>query len=53
MSYPVVVLLSGPMLGEHVRVAWAVAGLVFISAGVSFIGLGLGKSKMEAKPCKD
>ena len=44
LSYPLVVVLSATMLGEHVRWLYAIAGLAFISAGVSFIGLGLGRS---------
>ncbi|MGC8863584.1 MAG: hypothetical protein ACP5R5_12525, partial [Armatimonadota bacterium] len=44
MSYPLVVILSATILGEQVRWPYAIAGLAFISAGVSFIGLGLGRS---------
>jgi drug/metabolite transporter (DMT)-like permease len=44
MSYPLVVVLSATILGEHVRWMYAIAGLAFISGGVSFIGLGLGRS---------
>ena len=44
MSYPLVVVLSATILGEQVRWVYAIAGLAFISAGVSFIGLGLGRS---------
>lgn len=52
MSYPLVVVLSATILHEHVKWVLAVAGLAFITAGVSFIGLGLGKSGQEAKSCK-
>lgn len=47
MSYPLVVILSATMLHEQVRWVLAIAGLAFISAGVSFIGLGLGKGVKE------
>jgi drug/metabolite transporter (DMT)-like permease len=43
LSYPLVVVLSATMLGEQVQWLYAIAGLAFISAGVSFIGLGLGR----------
>ena len=52
MSYPLVVVLSATILHEQVRWVYAIAGLAFISAGVSFIGLGLGKSGKEANSCK-
>lgn len=45
MSYPLVVFLSATILGEPVQWRFAVAGLACISLGVSFIGLGLGRSK--------
>jgi drug/metabolite transporter (DMT)-like permease len=47
MSYPLVVILSATILREQVRWVFAIAGLAFISAGVSFIGLGLGRSAKE------
>lgn len=47
MSYPLVVVLSATVLHEQVRWVFAVAGLAFITAGVSFIGLGLGKGAKE------
>lgn len=47
-SYPVVVVLSALILKEHVRWLYAVGGLIMISAGVSFIGLGLGQSAGKA-----
>ena len=47
MSYPLVVILSATILHEQVRWVLAIAGLAFISAGVSFIGLGLGKGVKE------
>lgn len=53
MSYPLVVVLSAVILHEQVKWLLALAGLAFISAGVSFIGLGLGKSGKEAEPCKE
>ena len=53
MSYPLVVVLSATILHEQVRWLYAIAGLAFISAGVSFIGLGLGRGGKEAEPCKD
>lgn len=43
LSYPLVVVLSAMVLREQVRWGYALAGLVFICAGVSFIGLGLGR----------
>lgn len=52
MSYPLVVVLSATILHEQVKWVMAIAGLAFISAGVSFIGLGLGKGSKEAKACK-
>lgn len=45
MSYFVVVILSALVLHENVNWGYAIAGLMFISAGVSFIGLGLGRAK--------
>jgi len=44
LSYPLVVVLSATILGEQVRWPYAAAGLAFIIAGVSFIGLGLGRN---------
>ena len=52
MSYPLVVVLSATILHEQVRWPFAVAGLAFISAGVSFIGLGLGRGAKEVDACK-
>lgn len=52
MSYPLVVVLSATILHEQVKWVLAIAGLAFITAGVSFIGLGLGKGGKEGKPCK-
>lgn len=52
LSYPLVVVLSATILHEQVKWVFAVAGLVLISAGVTFIGLGLGQSK-EVDKCKD
>ena len=52
LSYPLVVILSAVILHEQIRWVMAVAGLAFIIAGVSFIGLGLGRSGEEAKACK-
>lgn len=52
MSYPLVVVLSATILHEHIKWVMAIAGLAFITAGVSFIGLGLGKSGKEGKACK-
>jgi len=45
MSYPLVVLLSVLILKEPVDWRFAVGGLLCISLGVSFIGLGLGRNK--------
>lgn len=45
MSYFLVVLLSALVLGEKVNWGLAVPGLLFISGGVSFIGLGLGRAR--------
>ncbi len=53
MSYPLVVVLSATILHEQVKWVFAIAGLAFISAGVSFIGLGLGKGAKEGVQCKD
>lgn len=44
LSYPLVVALSALILHEQVRWTYAVVGLMFISAGVSFIGFGLGRA---------
>lgn len=45
MSYPVVVFLASRILpNEHPVWGYAITGLIFISAGVSFIGFGLGTS---------
>lgn len=52
LSYPLVVVLSATILGEQVRWLYAIAGLAFISAGVSFIGLGLGRGKEAEVECK-
>lgn len=52
MSYPLVVVLSATVLHEQVKWVTAIAGLAFISAGVSFIGLGLGQSGKEDTACK-
>lgn len=52
ISYPLVVILSATVLHEHVKWVLAIAGLAFISGGVCFIGLGLGKSGQEGKACK-
>lgn len=52
MSYPLVVVLSATMLHEQVKWVLAIAGLACITAGVSFIGLGLGRGGEEAKSCK-
>ncbi len=49
MSYPLVVVLSATILHEQVQWMYAIAGLAFISAGVSFIGLGLGRGVKEAE----
>ena len=40
MSYVLVTLLSVLILREKVKWKFAIAGLVFIAAGVSFIGMG-------------
>ena len=45
MSYFLVVVLSAVVLHERVNWLLAIVGLVFISGGVSFIGLGLGRPK--------
>ena len=45
MSYFLVVLLSALYLHEKVNWALAVPGLVFITGGVSFIGLGMGRAR--------
>jgi len=44
MSYILVVVLSSVVLHEKVDWRFAVAGLLFISIGVSLIGFGLGSS---------
>ncbi len=49
MSYFLVVILSAVILHEKVNWKMAITGLAFISAGVSFIGLGLGRSGGEYK----
>jgi len=43
ISYVMVMLLSWLILREKIDWAVAAAALVFIGAGVSFIGLGLGR----------
>ncbi len=43
LGYVVVVLLSALVLHEKVKWKYAVAGLVFIALGVSFIGFGMGR----------
>ncbi len=43
MSYVLVVVLSATILREQVDWRFAAAGLVFICAGVTFIGLGMGQ----------
>lgn len=45
ISYVLVMVLSYLLLHEPVRWAFALAGLVLIGGGVSFIGLGMGQSK--------
>jgi drug/metabolite transporter (DMT)-like permease len=45
MSYILVVALSAWLLHEQVKWLLAGVGLVLISVGVSFIGVGLGQSK--------
>lgn len=45
MSYFLVVVLSALVLHERVNWLYAIAGLAFISGGVSFIGLGLGRAR--------
>lgn len=52
MSYPLVVILSATILHEQVKWVLVIAGLAFISAGVSFIGLGLGRGAKEGESCK-
>jgi drug/metabolite transporter (DMT)-like permease len=52
MSYPLVVVLSATILHEQVKWVLVIAGLAFISAGVSFIGLGLGRGGEEGVSCK-
>jgi drug/metabolite transporter (DMT)-like permease len=52
LSYPLVVVLSAVRLGEEPRWVFAIAGLAFISAGVSFIGLGLGRSGEAEGQCR-
>ncbi len=44
MSYILVVILSAVLLKEHVTWKYASIGLLLISAGVTFIGLGLGQT---------
>jgi drug/metabolite transporter (DMT)-like permease len=54
MSYPLVVVLAALLLpDEKPNWIYAIAGLAFISAGVSFIGLGLGRGAKEGVSCKD
>ena len=48
MSYVIVMLLSVLILHETVHVMFAVAGLVCIGTGVSFIGLGMGQTKDDS-----
>ena len=43
ISYVFVVILSSLVLHESVAWSWAIPGLLLISGGVSFIGLGLGR----------
>ncbi len=43
MSYILVVVLSSTVLKEHIDWRYAAAGLLLISAGVTFIGLGMGQ----------
>lgn len=52
MSYFLVVILSATILHEQINWRYAIAGLMFISAGVSFIGFGLGKAKKGDESCK-
>lgn len=47
LSYPLVVVLSAVILGEKPVWLYAAAGLLFISGGVSLIGLGLGRAGKE------
>lgn len=49
ISYVFVVTLSALILRENVALGWAIPGLLLISGGVSFIGLGLGRMA-EKKP---
>jgi drug/metabolite transporter (DMT)-like permease len=44
ISYIFVVALSAVVLREHVRWSYAIAGLLLISGGVTFIGVGLGQA---------
>ncbi len=44
LGYVIVVVLSSVILKEPVDWKYAIAGLVCISLGVSFIGLGMGQS---------
>lgn len=44
ISYFFVVALSAVVLHEHVRWSYAVGGLLLISAGVTFIGVGMGQA---------
>lgn len=43
ISYFLVVLLSGLVLKEKIDKKYAIAGLILISIGVSFIGFGMGQ----------
>lgn len=47
ISYVLVMALSYFLLDEPVKWGYAVAGLVFIGGGVSFIGLGLGQARSQ------
>lgn len=44
MSYFLVVILSATVLREKVDKKYAIIGLLLISAGVSFIGFGMGQT---------
>lgn len=44
ISYPAVVVLSAIVLREHVDWFLAAGGLLLISAGVTFIGVGMGQA---------
>lgn len=49
LSYPVVVVLSVLLLHEHVDWHFALGGLLLISGGVTFIGVGLGQAGAKSK----